>query len=87
MRAFATGVAIIACGRGAERAGCVETAVASLSLDPPSLIVNQQRGGLTYRRLRLSESFSVNVLTPEHSITNIVTAFGQGPPLTLTLSP
>ncbi|HXT07847.1 MAG TPA: flavin reductase family protein [Roseiarcus sp.] len=65
MRAFATGVAIIACGRGVERAGCVATAVASLSLAPPSLIVNLQRDGSTYRRLRLSDGFSVNFLKPE----------------------
>ena len=65
MRAFATGVAIVACGRGGERAGCVATAVASLSLAPPSLIVNLQRDGSTYRRLRLSDGFSVNFLKPE----------------------
>jgi flavin reductase (DIM6/NTAB) family NADH-FMN oxidoreductase RutF len=62
MRAFATGVAIVACGRGAERAGCVATAVASLSLAPPSLIVNLQRDGSTYRRLSAGGAFSVNFL-------------------------
>ncbi len=62
MRAFATGVAIVACGRGAERAGCVATAVASLSLAPPSLIVNLQRDGSTYRRLSEGGAFSVNFL-------------------------
>jgi flavin reductase (DIM6/NTAB) family NADH-FMN oxidoreductase RutF len=64
MRAFATGVAIIACGRGGARAGCVATAVASLSLSPPSLIVNLQRGGATARRLSESAAFSVNFLGP-----------------------
>jgi flavin reductase (DIM6/NTAB) family NADH-FMN oxidoreductase RutF len=62
MRAFATGVAIIACGRGEARAGCVATAVASLSLSPPSLIVNLQRDGSTYRRLSELRRFSVNFL-------------------------
>jgi flavin reductase (DIM6/NTAB) family NADH-FMN oxidoreductase RutF len=62
MRAFATGVAIIACGQGAGRAGCVATAVASLSLTPPSLIVNLQRDGSTLRRLRECAHFSVNFL-------------------------
>jgi flavin reductase (DIM6/NTAB) family NADH-FMN oxidoreductase RutF len=65
MRAFATGVAIVACGRGAARAGCVATAVASLSLAPPSLIVNLQRDGSTYRLLKVSDGFSVNFLKPE----------------------
>jgi len=63
MRAFATGVAIVACGRGEARAGCVATAVASLSLAPPSLIVNLQRDGSTYRRLRDVQWFSVNFLS------------------------
>jgi len=63
MRAFATGVAIIACGRGELRAGCVATAVTSLSLSPPSLIVNLQRDGSTYRRLREAQRFSVNFLS------------------------
>ena len=62
MRAFATGVAIVACGQGAERAGCVATAVASLSLSPPSLIVNLQRDRTTFARLRRGETFSVNFL-------------------------
>jgi flavin reductase (DIM6/NTAB) family NADH-FMN oxidoreductase RutF len=63
MRAFATGVPIVACGRGAERAGCVATALASLSLAPPSLIVNLQRDGSTLRRLRACGRFSVNFLS------------------------
>jgi flavin reductase (DIM6/NTAB) family NADH-FMN oxidoreductase RutF len=63
MRAFATGVAIVACGQGEARAGCVATAVTSLSLSPPSLIVNLQRDGSTYRRLREAQRFSVNFLT------------------------
>ncbi len=63
MRAFATGVAIVASGQGTQRAGCVATAVASLSLTPPSLIVNLQRDGSTLRRLRECGFFSVNFLT------------------------
>lgn len=62
MRAFATGVAIVACGEAQARAGCVATAVASLSLSPPSLIVSLQRDGSTYRRLRRCAAFSVNFL-------------------------
>ena len=63
MRAFATGVAIVACGEGEGRAGCVATAVTSLSLTPPSLIVCLQRDGSTYRRLRELERFSINFLS------------------------
>jgi len=66
MREFATGVAIIACGAGESRAGCVATAVASLSLSPPSLIVNLQRAGSTRQRLQDAGAFSVNFLGASH---------------------
>jgi len=78
MRAFATGVAIVACGEGDARAGCVATAVASLSLSPPSLIVNLQRGGSTYRRLNTTARFSVNFLAAAQE--SLARAFAGGAP-------
>jgi flavin reductase (DIM6/NTAB) family NADH-FMN oxidoreductase RutF len=66
MRAFATGVAVVACGEGEMRAGCVATAVASLSLSPPSLVVNLQRDGSTFRQMRTRAAFSVNFLAAAH---------------------
>ena len=39
MREFASGVAIITCANGQERAGCTATALAALSLSPPSLVI------------------------------------------------
>jgi len=62
MRGFASGVAIIACGEGQGRSGCAATAIASLSLDPPSLLVNLRRASETARRIPEVGAFSVNFL-------------------------
>jgi flavin reductase (DIM6/NTAB) family NADH-FMN oxidoreductase RutF len=66
MRNFATGVPIIACGRGEARAGCVATALASLSLSPPSLLVNLALSGSTWAQVRDCGRFSVNFLAARH---------------------
>ena len=52
MREFASGVTIIACGEGEARAGCTATAVASLSVSPPSLIVCLSLAASTLQSLR-----------------------------------
>ena len=52
MREFASGVTIIACGEGEARAGCTATAVASLSVSPPSLIVCLSLAAATLQSLR-----------------------------------
>ena len=66
MREFAAGVAIVACGAGDHRAGCTVTALTSLSLSPPTLLVCLGRDALTLARLRESRAFSVNLLAPRH---------------------
>jgi len=66
MREFASGVAIVTCGEGDSRAGCTVTALASLSLSPPSLVVCISRGAATLARLRESGAFAVNVLGAQH---------------------
>lgn len=66
MREFASGVAIIACGEGVRRTGCTATALASLSLTPPTLVVCLDKGGSTIERLRESGAFSVNLLAAQH---------------------
>lgn len=66
MREFASGVTIIACGEGEARAGCTATAVASLSVSPPSLIVCLSLAAATLQSLRRWGAFSVNVLGAEH---------------------
>ena len=66
MREFAAGVAIVACGAGEHRAGCTVTALTSLSLSPPTLLVCLDRDALTLTRLRESGAFSINFLAPRH---------------------
>jgi flavin reductase (DIM6/NTAB) family NADH-FMN oxidoreductase RutF len=66
MREFAAGVAIVACGAGDNRAGCTVTALTSLSLSPPTLLVCLARDALTLARLRESGAFSVNLLAARH---------------------
>jgi flavin reductase (DIM6/NTAB) family NADH-FMN oxidoreductase RutF len=66
MREFAAGVAILTCGEGEERAGCTITALTSLSLKPPSLLVCIDRMASTLARLRECGAFAINVLGGRH---------------------
>ena len=66
MREFATGVAIVACGAGETLGGCTATAVSSLSLTPPSLIVCLDQQILDAGALRRAGAFSVNFLAARH---------------------
>ncbi len=66
MREFASGVAIVTCGEGDLRAGCTATALSSLSLTPPSLIVCIDHSAATLARLRECGAFAVNILGAQH---------------------
>ena len=66
MREFAAGVAIVACGTEDTRSGCTVTALTSLSLTPPTLLICLSREAQTLERLRESGAFSVNLLGARH---------------------
>jgi flavin reductase (DIM6/NTAB) family NADH-FMN oxidoreductase RutF len=66
MRELASGVALVTTGSGETRAGCTATAVCSLSLEPPSLIVSISRGSATLARLRANGVFGVSILAAGH---------------------
>ena len=66
MREFAAGVALVASGGGDARSGCTVTALTSLSLTPPTLLVCLSRDALTLERLRETGAFSVNLLGARH---------------------
>jgi flavin reductase (DIM6/NTAB) family NADH-FMN oxidoreductase RutF len=66
MREFASGVCIIAAGAGDSRSGCTATAVASFSLDPPTLVVCLNRSTSTLGVARHAGAFSVNILADRH---------------------
>ena len=66
MREFASGVAIVTCANGKERAGCTVTALASLSLSPPSLVICLERSSSTLTGLTQAGTFAVNILAAQH---------------------
>lgn len=67
MRALSSGVAIVACGDEEKRMGCTVTALASLSLAPPTLFICLARSSSTLAGLRGTGSFSVNLLAARHA--------------------
>jgi flavin reductase (DIM6/NTAB) family NADH-FMN oxidoreductase RutF len=66
MRALSSGVTIVACGEGQRRTGCTVTALSSLSLTPPTLIVCLAKASSTLSGLREAGAFSVNLLAARH---------------------
>ena len=66
MRQLASGVCLVTHNNDGERAGMTATAVASLSLDPPTLIVCVNRAASTYAGLTLGAAFGVSVLGADH---------------------
>jgi flavin reductase (DIM6/NTAB) family NADH-FMN oxidoreductase RutF len=66
MRHLASGVCLVTHCVGGARAGMTATAVASLSLDPPTLIVCLNRGASTYVGLAPGVAFGVSVLGADH---------------------
>jgi flavin reductase (DIM6/NTAB) family NADH-FMN oxidoreductase RutF len=66
MRALSSGVAIVACGEGERRVGCTVTALASLALTPPTLIVSLSRTSATLASVRAAGAFSVSLLAARH---------------------
>lgn len=67
MREFASGVAIVAAGRGDQRNGCTATSLCSLSVEPPSLLVCLDRASATLSTLRRESAFGVSMLAEAHA--------------------
>jgi flavin reductase (DIM6/NTAB) family NADH-FMN oxidoreductase RutF len=66
MRQLAGGVCLVTHSVGGARAGMTASAVASLSLDPPTLIVCLNRSASTYASLAPGVAFGVSVLGADH---------------------
>ena len=60
---FASGVTVITTGSEGNFHGMTASAVASLSLDPPLVLVAVDKRGLMHAALREGRCFAVNVLT------------------------
>src|ERR1700730_7048076 len=63
MRQLTGGVSIITAGRGRHIVGMTVTSVASLSVDPPALIVSVNRNASSLPLLKRYGFFGVNILT------------------------
>ena len=66
MRHLASGVCLVTHSVGGAPAGMTATAVASLSLDPPTLIVCLNRAASTFASLAPGVAFGVSVLGADH---------------------
>jgi flavin reductase (DIM6/NTAB) family NADH-FMN oxidoreductase RutF len=65
MRHLTGGVSVITAGRGRDISGMTVTSVASLSVDPPALIVSVNRGASSWPLLKRYGFFGVNILTSD----------------------
>jgi flavin reductase (DIM6/NTAB) family NADH-FMN oxidoreductase RutF len=67
MRQLASGVCLVALGEGEARVGLTATSVASLSVEPPTLVVCVSRAASLYPRLFSGAPFGVSVLAADQS--------------------
>lgn len=65
MRLLAATVTIITAGEGPARRGLTATAVCSMSVTPPSMLVCVNRGGAAHRAISDAGSFCVNILADD----------------------
>ena len=63
---FATGVAFVTATPAGEPAGLIVNSLASVSLEPPLVSFCPARSSLTWRRMRRTGRFGVNVLARQH---------------------
>ncbi len=66
MRQLASGVCLVTHGTGAARTGLTATSVASLSVEPPTLIVCVNKSASLYAQLKRGDAFGVSVLGAQH---------------------
>src|ERR1700733_15726878 len=65
MRHLVGAVSVVTAGRGSDITGMTVASVASLSIDPPTLIVSINRESSTWPVLKRYGVFGVNVLTSD----------------------
>jgi flavin reductase (DIM6/NTAB) family NADH-FMN oxidoreductase RutF len=65
MRQLTGGVSVITVGRGRDISGMTVSSVASLSVDPPALIVSINRAASSWPLLKRHGCFGVNILTAD----------------------
>lgn len=65
MRSMAGGVSVITAGRGEDRTGATVTSATALSMDPPTMIVNINKGSSSWPIISRYGHFCVNILSGE----------------------
>lgn len=63
LRTLAGGVSVITAGRGEDRTGATVTSATGLSMDPPTMIVNINKGSSTWPAIQRHGHFCVNILS------------------------
>lgn len=63
MRTLTGGVSVITVGRDHDITGMTVTSVASLSVDPPTLIVSVNRSSSSWQHLQRYRAFAINILS------------------------
>lgn len=65
MRRFASGVTIITAGEGRGRRGLTATAMSSVTMEPPTILVCVNRTGEAHAAIEAAGAFCVNILSSE----------------------
>ncbi|MEJ5082559.1 MULTISPECIES: flavin reductase family protein [unclassified Ochrobactrum] len=63
MRQLAGGVSVVTAGRGEHKSGATVTSATALSMDPPTIIVNINRGSSVWPVISRHNHFCVNILS------------------------
>ena len=66
MRRLAGGVSVVTAGTGEEKTGLTVTSVASLSMDPPTMIICVNRDASAWPVIRRERHYAVNILGARH---------------------
>ena len=74
---FATGVTVASTRVGDETWGMTANAVASLSLDPPLVLLAVQRGTLSHQKFQAADCYALNILTVDQQPLSNRFAFGE----------
>ncbi|MBK3746031.1 flavin reductase family protein [Paraburkholderia aspalathi] len=65
MRQLAAGVCVVTAGTGADRTGATVTSATTLSLEPPTIIVNINLNASVWATIKLHQHFCVNILSSQ----------------------
>lgn len=65
MRQLAGGVSVVTAGRGENRSGATVTSATALSMEPPTIIVNINRGSSVWPVISRHNHFCVNILASD----------------------